>query len=88
LPFESFNFRAFSDYNNSRIADRESLSIFGQIIAAFPEAERIRAKPTVIIARTVKGKGVSFMENKFDWHYRWPDKEQLSKALAELGVSQ
>jgi len=42
-------------------------------------------RPSCIIAHTVKGKGVSFIENKYDWHYRWPDDEQLSSALAELG---
>ena len=42
-------------------------------------------KPTCIIAHTVKGKGVSFMENKLLWHYRAPDRDELAKALAELG---
>jgi transketolase len=41
-------------------------------------------RPTVIIAHTVKGKGVSFMENKLLWHYRNPDEAQLAAALAEL----
>jgi transketolase len=45
-------------------------------------------RPSCIIAHTIKGKGVSFMENKFDWHYRWPDEKQLSMAFAELGVSE
>ena len=43
-------------------------------------------KPSCIIAHTVKGKGVSFMENQVAWHYRHPDEEQLRQALAELGV--
>ncbi|GMU57450.1 MAG: hypothetical protein AMXMBFR33_65960 [Candidatus Xenobia bacterium] len=42
-------------------------------------------KPSCIIAHTVKGKGVSFMENQLIWHYYSPDKEELEKALAELG---
>ncbi len=42
-------------------------------------------KPTVVIARTVKGKGVSFMENKLEWHYKSPNAEQLKQALQELG---
>jgi transketolase len=42
------------------------------------------SKPTVIIAHTTKGKGVSFMENRVDWHYRNPNDEQLVTALAEL----
>jgi len=41
-------------------------------------------KPKVIIAHTVKGKGVSFMENDLEWHYRWPDLGDLEKALGEL----
>jgi transketolase len=41
-------------------------------------------KPVAIIAETVKGKGVSFMENKLEWHYKSPDKEQLKMALEEL----
>jgi len=42
-------------------------------------------KPTCIIAHTVKGKGVSFMENKLLWHYRAPDNDEMARALAELG---
>jgi transketolase len=42
-------------------------------------------KPSILIARTTKGKGVSFMENQVLWHYRNPDDEQLAAALAELG---
>lgn len=42
-------------------------------------------KPNVIIAHTIKGQGVSFIENKVLWHYRTPDKEEFEKALAELG---
>ena len=54
------------------------------LIAAFEEAARTKGKPTVIIAKTVKGKGVSFMENIAGWHGRAPNKEELDKALAEL----
>lgn len=43
-------------------------------------------KPTVIVAHTTKGKGVSFMENRVEWHYKNPDDEQLATALAELEV--
>ena len=42
-------------------------------------------RPTVVIAHTVKGKGVSFMENQLLWHYRPPDASELARALAELG---
>lgn len=51
--------------------------------ACTPAFFRIR-KPKVIIAHTVKGKGVSFMENNLEWHYRWPDERDLAKALGEL----
>jgi transketolase len=44
-------------------------------------------KPTVIVAHTTKGKGVSFMENRVEWHYKNPNDEQLALALAELGVT-
>jgi transketolase len=44
-------------------------------------------KPSIIIAHTVKGKGVSFMENQVEWHYRSPSSEQLAQALAELETS-
>jgi len=56
------------------------------LLAAFEEAARTKGKPTVIIAKTVKGKGVSFMENQAGWHGRAPKKEELDKAIAELGV--
>lgn len=44
-------------------------------------------RPKAIIANTIKGKGVSYMEGKLEWHYRSPDPEQLARALAELGVA-
>jgi transketolase len=44
-------------------------------------------KPTVIVAHTIKGKGVSFMENKVEWHYKNPDDNQLALALREIEVS-
>ncbi|MCX6769641.1 MAG: transketolase [Candidatus Micrarchaeota archaeon] len=56
------------------------------LIAAFEEARKVKGKPTVIIAKTVKGKGVPFMENQAGWHGRTPNKEELDKALAELAV--
>ena len=54
------------------------------IAAALENAKAAKGKPTVIIARTVKGKGVSFMENNKEWHGNDPDKEQYEKAAAEL----
>ena len=44
-------------------------------------------KPTAIIAHTVKGKGVSFMEDDNNWHYRIPNEDELRRAKQELGVS-
>ena len=55
-----------------------------QLLAALSvQAEQ---RPTVLIAHTIKGKGVSFMENKVEWHYKNPNDDQLAKALAELEV--
>jgi len=45
-------------------------------------------KPMCLIAHTIKGKGVSFMENQLLWHYRAPAGEEFKKALAELGVQE
>jgi transketolase len=56
-----------------------------QLGDAFDEAKRTTGQPTAIIARTVKGKGVSFMENNPDWHGKGPSKEQLEQALSEIG---
>ncbi|MBZ5529487.1 MAG: transketolase, partial [Acidobacteriia bacterium] len=56
----------------------------GRILEAFERARSSRGKPTVILAATVKGKGVSFMENEAAWHGAAPSREQLEKALAEL----
>lgn len=55
-----------------------------QILEAFDEAKTIKEKPTIIIAHTIKGKGVSFMENVVDFHGRAPTKEEEIKALEEL----
>ena len=52
---------------------------------SFNEARSIKEKPSVIIAETVKGKGVSYMENKFEWHGIVPDETLYTKAMAELG---
>lgn len=58
---------------------------FKDILAALDEFGRVKAKPTFVIAHTVKGKGVSFMEGQAAWHGKAPNKEQLRQALAELG---
>ena len=57
---------------------------FGQIEAAYEEAKTVKGKPTVILAKTVKGKGVSFMENNAGWHGKAPNAEQWAVAEAEL----
>lgn len=57
---------------------------YESILAAYDEAEKIKGRPTVIVAKTVKGKGVSFMENQVDWHGKAPSKEEAERALAEL----
>jgi len=60
---------------------------FDQIFDAFDEARVTRGKPTFILADTLKGKGVSFMENVVDWHGKAPDPEQAERALKELEAS-
>jgi len=58
---------------------------FEQIINAFEKASEVKGKPTLIIAKTIPGKGVSFMENRCEWHGKAPNKEEAEKALKELG---
>ncbi|AOT73233.1 transketolase [Geosporobacter ferrireducens] len=58
---------------------------YDQIFDALEKAESTKNQPTVIIAKTVKGKGVSFMENQAGWHGNAPKKEEAEKALEELG---
>jgi len=55
-----------------------------EVLTAFEKAKTAKEKPTVIIAHTIKGKGVSFMENKAGWHGRAPTKEEAKIAVAEL----
>ena len=57
---------------------------FDQIEAAFNEAKTVKGKPTAIIAKTVKGKGVSYMEHQVGWHGSAPNDEQYEKAVAEI----
>ena len=54
------------------------------VLGALDQAKAHKGRPTFIIANTVKGKGVSFMENQIGWHGMAPNKEQTEKALAEL----
>jgi transketolase len=55
-----------------------------EIISAYQKAQKLKGKPTIIIGRTIKGKGVSFMENVVDFHGRAPTKEETDKAIEEL----
>ena len=55
------------------------------LIAAFEEAKKVKGKPTAIIANTIKGKGVSFMENMAGWHGKAPNHEEYELAMKELG---
>jgi len=57
---------------------------YAQVLAAYDEAGRTKDRPTAVIARTVKGKGVSFMENVAGWHGKAPNDEELQRALAEI----
>ncbi|MBQ4366282.1 MAG: transketolase, partial [Clostridia bacterium] len=60
---------------------------FDQIDAAFAAAKACKGKPTCIIAKTIKGKGVSFMEDKCEWHGSAPNAEQYEQAMAELDAA-
>lgn len=59
-----------------------------QIVQAVGQAQEVRGKPTLIVANTIKGKGVSFMEDQYEWHARVPTQSELVQALAELGQSE
>ena len=72
--FEAFNFNVLTIDGHD----------FGQILQAFKMAREYKGKPTVIIAKTIKGKGVSFMENNPGWHGFAPNSEQRAQALNEL----
>lgn len=61
--------------------DGHALADLERILAAVPE---VGGRPTVVIAHTVKGKGVSFMEDKLEWHYKSPSRDQLEAAIAEV----
>ena len=72
--FEAFNFHVINIDGND----------FDQIDAAFKEAKSVKGRPTVIIAKPVKGKGVSFMENQAGWHGKAPNDEEFKIAMADL----
>lgn len=56
------------------------------LMQAYHEARQVKDKPTVIVARTVKGKGVSFMENKVEWHGGKVTKELYDQAMREINA--
>ncbi|HEY9139178.1 MAG TPA: transketolase [Terriglobus sp.] len=60
---------------------------FDELEAAFGSVPDAEGRPTVVIAHTVKGKGIHFMEDRLEWHYKSPTEEQVVDALKELGVS-
>ena len=72
--FEAFNFHVITIDGND----------FDQIEAAFKEARETKGMPTAIVAKTVKGKGVSFMENQVGWHGAAPNDEQYAVAMEDL----
>ena len=72
--FESFNFHVININGND----------FDEIDAAFKEARETKGQPTAIIAKTIKGKDVSFMENQASWHGAAPNDEQYAIAMADL----
>ena len=72
--FEAFNFHVINIDGND----------FDQIDAAFKEAKATKGMPTAIICKTVKGKGVSFMENSAGWHGKAPNDEEYATAMADL----
>lgn len=59
---------------------------FDEIDAAFKTAEAYKGKPTMIVAKSIKGKGVSFMENNYKWHGSAPNTEQYEQAMRELNA--
>lgn len=72
--FEAFNFHVININGND----------FDELRAAFQEARNTKGKPTAIIAKTLKGRGVSYMENIADWHGKAPNDEQFAQAMDEL----
>ena len=72
--FEAFNFHVINIDGND----------FDQIDAAFKEARATKGMPTAIVCKTVKGKGVSFMENNAGWHGKAPNDEEYAAAMADL----
>lgn len=72
--FEAFNWNAICIDGHD----------YEQIINAFSDARKEKSRPTVIVAKTIKGKGVSFMENNVSWHGKTPNQDEYTKAMREL----
>lgn len=72
--FKSFGFEVINIHGNN----------IEQIIQALEKAKNTKNKPTIIVAKTTKGKGISFMENQIDWHGKAPSKEEYNLAMKEL----
>ncbi|MCR4751962.1 MAG: transketolase [Eubacterium sp.] len=77
--YEAFNFHVIN------VADGND---FDQLRAAFKEARETKGMPTAIICKTVKGKGISFMENQVGWHGKAPGDEDYAKAMEELNKAE
>ena len=72
--FEAFNFHVINIDGND----------FDELEKAFQEARETKGMPTAIIAHTLKGKGVSYMENQVDWHGKAPNDQEYEIAMEEL----
>lgn len=75
--FKSFGFNVMNINGND----------IDEILNAFEKARNAKGRPTAIIAKTVKGKGISFMENQASWHGKAPSQEEYEKAIEELRIS-
>ena len=73
--FEAFNFHVIN------VADGNDMD---QLKSAFDEAKTVKGKPVCIVAKTLKGKGVSFMENQVGWHGKAPNDEEYATAMSDL----
>ncbi len=75
--FEAFGFEVFEVDGND----------IDELITVFDKAKTVKGKPTAIIAKTIKGKGVSFMEDKADWHGKAPNDEEYKTAIEDLSAN-
>lgn len=75
--FEAFGFEVLEVDGND----------IDELITVFDKAKRVKGKPTAIIAKTIKGKGVSFMEDKADWHGKAPNDEEYKTAIEDLSAN-